>query len=155
MYNSLVERCFKDCVDSFRRKDLDATEEKVSSRAGNGWEGCSVGLLDVVALWTQAQRQGGAGGGECWGVLGRAVGGVRAAEFEAALFTSTLTHTCPLRCPAPAPPVRHCRPPCPQCVQSCCTKFMKHSARMGLRFGELSSEAESQMQQMMQQGGGK
>jgi hypothetical protein len=32
---------------------------------------------------------------------------------------------------------------------------MKHSARMGLRFGELSSEAESQMQQMMQQGGGK
>lgn len=29
MYNSLVERCFKDCVESFRRKDLDATEEKV------------------------------------------------------------------------------------------------------------------------------
>lgn len=34
MYNSLVERCFKDCVESFRRKDLDATEEKV--RRG-GW----------------------------------------------------------------------------------------------------------------------
>ena len=29
MYNSLVERCFKDCVESFRRKDLDAAEEKV------------------------------------------------------------------------------------------------------------------------------
>ena len=28
---------------------------------------------------------------------------------------------------------------------------MKHSARVGLRFGELSSEAESQMQQMVQQ----
>ncbi|KAL4441805.1 hypothetical protein ABPG77_003721 [Micractinium sp. CCAP 211/92] len=70
MYNSLVERCFKDCVESFRRKDLDATEEK--------------------------------------------------------------------------------------CVQSCAAKFMKHSARVGLRFGELSSEAESQMQQMMaQQAAGK
>jgi hypothetical protein len=29
MYNSLVEKCFKDCVDSFRRKDLDNSEEKV------------------------------------------------------------------------------------------------------------------------------
>ena len=29
MYNTLVERCFRDCVDSFRRKDLDSTEEKV------------------------------------------------------------------------------------------------------------------------------
>ena len=28
---------------------------------------------------------------------------------------------------------------------------MKHSARVGLRFGELSSEAESHMQQMVQQ----
>ncbi len=44
----------------------------------------------------------------------------------------------------------------PQCVQSCAAKFMKHSARVGLRFGELSSEAESQMQQMMaQQAAGK
>ena len=29
MYNSLVQKCFTDCVDSFRRKDLDSTEEKV------------------------------------------------------------------------------------------------------------------------------
>ncbi len=29
MYNSLVEKCFKDCVESFRRKDLESTEEKV------------------------------------------------------------------------------------------------------------------------------
>lgn len=27
MYNSLVERCFTDCVDSFRRKSLDKQEE--------------------------------------------------------------------------------------------------------------------------------
>ncbi|KAK8948661.1 Mitochondrial import inner membrane translocase subunit Tim9 [Platanthera zijinensis] len=27
MYNSLVERCFDDCVDSFRRKTLDKQEE--------------------------------------------------------------------------------------------------------------------------------
>jgi hypothetical protein len=32
MYNSLVERCFRDCVESFRRKDLDSTEEKVRCR---------------------------------------------------------------------------------------------------------------------------
>ena len=37
MYNSLVERCFKDCVDTFRRKDLDAAEEKV--RAGRAEAG--------------------------------------------------------------------------------------------------------------------
>ena len=30
MYNSLVEKCFKDCVDSFRRKDLESSEEKVA-----------------------------------------------------------------------------------------------------------------------------
>ena len=29
MYNSLVEKCFRDCIDSFRRKDLDNTEERV------------------------------------------------------------------------------------------------------------------------------
>ncbi|KAK4342913.1 hypothetical protein RND71_038729 [Anisodus tanguticus] len=27
MYNSLVERCFTDCVDSFKRKTLDKQEE--------------------------------------------------------------------------------------------------------------------------------
>uniref|UniRef100_A0A061R1X9 Mitochondrial import inner membrane translocase subunit n=1 Tax=Tetraselmis sp. GSL018 TaxID=582737 RepID=A0A061R1X9_9CHLO len=32
MYNSLVERCFVDCVDSFRRKDLDKDEEKCVTR---------------------------------------------------------------------------------------------------------------------------
>jgi len=28
MYNRLVERCFGNCVDSFRRKNLDSTEER-------------------------------------------------------------------------------------------------------------------------------
>ncbi|CAL5221622.1 g3844 [Coccomyxa viridis] len=28
MYNNLVEKCFTDCIDSFRRRDLDGTEEK-------------------------------------------------------------------------------------------------------------------------------
>ena len=32
MYNGLVERCFKECVDSFRKKDLDNTEEKVNTK---------------------------------------------------------------------------------------------------------------------------
>ncbi len=31
MYNTLVERCFVDCVDSFRRKDLESAEEKVGA----------------------------------------------------------------------------------------------------------------------------
>lgn len=29
MYNLLVERCFRECVDTFRRKDLESAEEKV------------------------------------------------------------------------------------------------------------------------------
>ncbi|KAL0040209.1 hypothetical protein WJX77_000380 [Trebouxia sp. C0004] len=65
MYNNVVERCFRDCVESFRRKDLESNEER--------------------------------------------------------------------------------------CVSRCCEKFMKHSARVGMRFGELSTQAEQQMQQVMQQ----
>lgn len=38
-----------------------------------------------------------------------------------------------------------------QCVQNCCSKFMRGSARVGQRFGELSAEAENQMQQLMKQ----
>lgn len=45
MYNTLVERCFKDCVESFRRKDLDATEEKVGGCACEGLESFFVGGL--------------------------------------------------------------------------------------------------------------
>jgi hypothetical protein len=29
MYNRLTERCFRECVDSFRRKAMDSTEERV------------------------------------------------------------------------------------------------------------------------------
>lgn len=29
MYNSLVEKCFSNCVQSFRRKDLEKDEERV------------------------------------------------------------------------------------------------------------------------------
>ncbi|PWA35795.1 import inner membrane translocase subunit Tim9 [Artemisia annua] len=32
MYNNLVERCFTDCVDSFRRKTLDKQEESCVKR---------------------------------------------------------------------------------------------------------------------------
>eukprot|EP00884_Botryococcus_braunii_P022590 jgi/Botrbrau1/9014/Bobra.0148s0116.1 len=64
MYNTLVERCFRDCVDSFRRKDLEAAEEK--------------------------------------------------------------------------------------CVENCCEKFIKSSARVGLRFSELSRETEQEMMKIVQ-----
>lgn len=36
MYNQLVEKCFNDCVESFRRKNLDSAEEKVSPWALDG-----------------------------------------------------------------------------------------------------------------------
>ena len=62
MYNALVERCFRDCVDSFRRKDLEPAEER--------------------------------------------------------------------------------------CVAKCAEKFMKHSARVGARFAELSQQAEAQVASM-------
>ncbi|GBG88268.1 hypothetical protein CBR_g46834 [Chara braunii] len=32
LYNTLVERCFNNCVDSFRRKTLDKTEETCVKR---------------------------------------------------------------------------------------------------------------------------
>lgn len=48
MYNTLVERCFKDCVESFRRKDLDATEEKVGGCACEGLESFFVGGLGLL-----------------------------------------------------------------------------------------------------------
>lgn len=37
MYNSLVDRCFRDCVESFRRKDLEKTEEKVCQSFSKVW----------------------------------------------------------------------------------------------------------------------
>ena len=50
MYNSLVERCFTDCVDSFRRKDLDSTEEKVLSKA-------SIHVLIIIALQIKQEQR--------------------------------------------------------------------------------------------------
>ncbi|KAL0042483.1 hypothetical protein WJX79_001296 [Trebouxia sp. C0005] len=32
MYNNVVERCFRDCVESFRRKDLESSEERCVTR---------------------------------------------------------------------------------------------------------------------------
>ena len=44
MYNSLVERCFRDCVDTFRRKDLEPTEEKVRKWRMDGKGGSVLSL---------------------------------------------------------------------------------------------------------------
>ena len=96
MYNNVVERCFQDCVDSFRRKDLDNTEERVSY----GRSGTTISFLKVERDATTVKF-------------------------------NKLLHM--------------------QCITRCCEKFMKHSARVGMRFGELSSQAEQQMQQVMQQ----
>ncbi|QDZ23716.1 mitochondrial inner membrane translocase [Chloropicon primus] len=65
MYNRLVEKCFNNCVSSFRRKNLDSEEER--------------------------------------------------------------------------------------CVTKCCEKFLKHSARVSVRFAELNAGAEAMMQQQVLQ----
>ncbi|GMH39736.1 hypothetical protein BSKO_07634 [Bryopsis sp. KO-2023] len=46
LYNSLVERCFTSCVDTFRSKNLDSSEEKCVSRCAEKFLGLSgrVGL---------------------------------------------------------------------------------------------------------------
>jgi Tim10/DDP family zinc finger len=100
MYNSLVERCFKECVDSFRKKDLDNTEEKV-------------GLFSHNLNLCHHHRQ--------------------RPQPSHHLFFLLFSPFSAL-----------------QCVSNCCEKFMKHSARVGMRFGELSAAAESQMQQVVQ-----
>ena len=66
MYNNLVERCFRDCVDSFRRKDLEGTEEKVSDRprasrlaAHMAWPAASPCVCAIVACqvtWGASER---------------------------------------------------------------------------------------------------
>lgn len=38
LYNALVERCFKDCVDDFRSKNLAKDEEKVRRTQQQGGE---------------------------------------------------------------------------------------------------------------------
>ena len=50
MYNSLVERCFRDCVESFRRKDLDSTEEKVGTCRAENREGSVQGGRGFAGL---------------------------------------------------------------------------------------------------------
>ena len=104
-------------------------------------------LIALGAGNTEASRGGGTAG------EGRGGRGPAACAALCPHTDTQLPAALPFRCTPPLPLPWHLPPL--QCVQSCCTKFMKHSARMGLRFGELSSEAESQMQQMMQQGGGK
>ena len=96
MYNTLVERCFRDCIESFRQKDLDSSEEKV----------CCC-LLSLAPHSYQ-------------------LSGPQIREFPAQWLKEAV-------------PV--------QCVSKCCEKFIKHSARTGLRFAELSGQSE-QMQGM-------
>lgn len=50
MYNSVVERCFKDCVESFRRKDLEASEEKVCQP----WPGFTLTLFLHICSFCSA-----------------------------------------------------------------------------------------------------
>jgi import inner membrane translocase subunit TIM9 len=75
MYNGLVERCFTTCVDSFRRKTLEKTEEQARRLC----------LPPRLLCETDARAQ---------------------------------------------------------CVTKCCEKFLKHSARVSVRFAELNAGQE-------------
>lgn len=102
MYNSLVERCFKDCVDSFRRKDMEPAEEKVKTFRF---------FRDFLIIF----------------LLSRLL----PAPHDEMIRKRNLTQKKK------------------QCVTNCCEKYMKHSARTGVRFAELSSQAEQQIAQAM------
>ena len=53
MYNSLVEKCFKECVESFRRKDLDNAEERVRCVCGFL---CLEAVGDFFVCWCSVYR---------------------------------------------------------------------------------------------------
>lgn len=126
MYNSLVEKCFKDCVESFRRKDLESSEEKV----GVPGRGCCLHGRRLVPV-----------------------------PPPSSCNIETL-HAPRSSCILCSPTRRLCISPLLhdigcfahlQCVQRCCDKFMKHSSRVGVRFAELSAQAEQQVQSMVGQ----
>jgi len=57
LYNSLVERCFCDCVDGFRRKDLDTTEEKCIIRCAEKFLKSTARTSQRFAELTQAAEE--------------------------------------------------------------------------------------------------
>ena len=117
MYNSLVERCFKDCVDSFRRKDMEPAEEKVKNFF-------SPSVVFLFGFFFSKSS-----------FLSLSSRVVAALTNE----NKKKTHTQKTQ-------KKHTQK---QCVTKCCEKYMKHSARTGVRFAELSSQAEQQIAQAM------
>eukprot|EP00877_Chromochloris_zofingiensis_P005016 jgi/Chrzof1/14515/Cz09g05200.t1 len=58
LYNSLVERCFKDCVDNFRSKNLEKDEEKCVSRCCEKFLNLSARTgLRFQELFSEMERQ--------------------------------------------------------------------------------------------------
>lgn len=104
MYNGLVERCFVQCVDSFRRKTLEKGEEQAR-------------LPPAAPQSLQALR---------------AI--VSCGRFSALVASLSLaSNRVVSRSPVPCP--------CVQCVVKCTEKFLKHSARVSVRFQELNAGA--------------
>jgi hypothetical protein len=125
MYNSLVERCFLDCVNDFTTRSLSSKEVRPSvslslslsiSVCVQGWAGCGG---PVVCAWSVC-----------------------------ALLTAPLLRVCVhARCCGPH---RHHQEPC---VNKCCDKFLKLSSRVGQRFAEQNVLLSQQQQQQQQPSG--
>lgn len=132
MYNSLVEKCFKDCVESFRRKDLESSEEKVGT--------CRSLFGHVQCVFFDSSFAGNS-------LLPHMHEGIQDALACLLHYLSCDTiERLPRRCVGDTAVL-----PSLQCVQRCCEKFMKHSSRVGVRFAELSAQAEQQVQSMVGQ----
>jgi len=75
MYNSLVEKCFKECVESFRRKDLDGGEERVCVLSSSCCFGVQrvmyVGRAVCSKLLLQVYEGISTSGPEIWGAFSR------------------------------------------------------------------------------------
>lgn len=117
LYNALVERCFKDCVDDFRSKNLAKDEEKVTRRAECRQAGSCMQQHAHAAVDSSRKH-------------------VQACSSRPRARAVTPR-------PPAAPPHRR-RLALLQCVHKCCEKFMNVSARTGLRFQEFFTEMEKQ-----------
>ncbi len=133
MYNSLVEKCFKDCVESFRRKDLESSEEKVGTCRS------LFGHVQKASLTHHLP------GTLCYHICMKAYR-MHFACLLHYLWPCDTMERLPRRCVGDTAVL-----PSLQCVQRCCEKFMKHSSRVGVRFAELSAQAEQQVQSMVGQ----
>lgn len=167
MYNNLVERCFRECVEDMRSKTLSSKEEQVCvgmhgaralplawcicmrRAASNPWGELQPRALHMPRLHRVAPDHHTAQGSFCVLVMPDPSGAViftlaHAAGHNQSSSTCTLT-------------LLHSHYPSYlltfhlQCTAKCCEKFMNVTGRVGMRFGEFFSQMEAAAQAQMQE----